>query len=95
MPNFASFLRVTSMRFLWRKAGAAGRLGEQARPNAGAAGRADGRALPEARARHPEPTADTMAKVIHTMVRVLDLDKSLRFYADVLDLHEAHRPGLP
>ena len=36
-----------------------------------------------------------MAKVIHTMVRVLDLDKSLRFYADVLDLHEAHRLDFP
>ena len=36
-----------------------------------------------------------MAKVIHTMVRVLDLEKSLRFYADVLDLHEAHRLDFP
>ena len=36
-----------------------------------------------------------MAKVIHTMIRVLDLDKSLRFYADVLDLHEAHRLDFP
>jgi lactoylglutathione lyase len=36
-----------------------------------------------------------MAKVIHTMVRVMDLDKSLRFYADVLDLHEAHRLEFP
>ena len=34
VPNFASFLRVTSMRFLWRKAGAAERLGEPVRPNA-------------------------------------------------------------
>ena len=36
-----------------------------------------------------------MAKVIHSMVRVLDLDKSLRFYADVLDMHEAHRLDFP
>jgi lactoylglutathione lyase len=36
-----------------------------------------------------------MAKVIHTMIRVIDLDKSLRFYADVLDLHEAHRLDFP
>ena len=32
-----------------------------------------------------------MAKVIHSMIRVLDLQRSLRFYAEVLDLHEAHR----
>lgn len=36
-----------------------------------------------------------MAKVIHTMIRVLDLDKSMKFYADVLDLHEAHRLDFP
>jgi lactoylglutathione lyase len=36
-----------------------------------------------------------MAKVIHSMVRVLDLDKSLRFYADVLNMHEAHRLDFP
>jgi lactoylglutathione lyase len=36
-----------------------------------------------------------MAKVIHTMIRVIDLDKSLRFYADVLNLHEAHRLDFP
>jgi lactoylglutathione lyase len=36
-----------------------------------------------------------MAKVIHTMIRVIDLDKSLRFYADVLGLHEAHRLDFP
>jgi lactoylglutathione lyase len=36
-----------------------------------------------------------MAKVIHSMIRVLDLDKSLRFYADVLDLREAHRLDFP
>ena len=29
------------------------------------------------------------------MIRVLDLDRSLRFYADVLDLHEAHRLDFP
>ena len=36
-----------------------------------------------------------MAKVIHSMIRVLDLQRSLRFYADVLDLHEAHRLDFP
>jgi lactoylglutathione lyase len=36
-----------------------------------------------------------MAKVIHAMVRVLDLDRSLRFYADVLDMHESHRVDFP
>jgi lactoylglutathione lyase len=36
-----------------------------------------------------------MAKVIHSMVRVLDLAKSLRFYADVLHMHEAHRLDFP
>ena len=38
VPNFASFLRVTSMRYLWRKVGAAERgeaaAAEGARPNA-------------------------------------------------------------
>ena len=36
-----------------------------------------------------------MAKVIHSMIRVLDLERSLAFYADVLDLHEAHRLDFP
>jgi len=36
-----------------------------------------------------------MAKVIHSMIRVLELERSLRFYADVLDLHEAHRLDFP
>ncbi len=36
-----------------------------------------------------------MAKIIHSMVRVLDLERSLKFYADVLDLHEAHRLDFP
>jgi len=36
-----------------------------------------------------------MAKVIHSMIRVLDLDKSMRFYADALDLHESHRLDFP
>jgi lactoylglutathione lyase len=36
-----------------------------------------------------------MAKVIHSMVRVLDLERSLRFYADVLNMHEAHRLDFP
>ncbi|MCC4117969.1 VOC family protein [Aromatoleum toluclasticum] len=36
-----------------------------------------------------------MAKIIHSMIRVLDLDKSMRFYEDVLDLREAHRLDFP
>lgn len=36
-----------------------------------------------------------MAKVIHTMIRVLDLDKSMKFYADVLGLAESHRLDFP
>ena len=36
-----------------------------------------------------------MAKVIHSMIRVLDLDRSMKFYADVLNLHEAHRLDFP
>lgn len=36
-----------------------------------------------------------MAKVIHSMIRVLELERSLKFYADVLDLHEAHRLDFP
>jgi len=36
-----------------------------------------------------------VAKLIHTMIRVLDLDRSLRFYADVLGLVEAHRLDFP
>ena len=36
-----------------------------------------------------------MAKVIHSMIRVLDLERSLKFYAEVLDLHETHRLDFP
>jgi lactoylglutathione lyase len=36
-----------------------------------------------------------MSKVIHTMIRVLDLDRSLRFYRDVLALREVHRLDFP
>jgi lactoylglutathione lyase len=36
-----------------------------------------------------------VAKVIHTMIRVLDLEKSLKFYRDVLGLGEAHRIDFP
>lgn len=36
-----------------------------------------------------------MAKVIHSMIRVLDLERSLKFYADVLDLRESHRLDFP
>lgn len=36
-----------------------------------------------------------MAKLIHTMIRVLDLERSLRFYAAVLDMAESHRLDFP
>jgi lactoylglutathione lyase len=36
-----------------------------------------------------------MAKIIHCMIRVLDLERSLGFYADVLGLREAHRLDFP
>jgi lactoylglutathione lyase len=36
-----------------------------------------------------------MAKVIHSMIRVLDLERSTRFYADVLGLREARRMDFP
>ena len=32
-----------------------------------------------------------MIKIIHTMIRVRDLDRSLKFYADVLNLSVSHR----
>ena len=36
-----------------------------------------------------------MAKVIHSMIRVLDLERSLKFYTDVLGLRESHRLDFP
>ena len=36
-----------------------------------------------------------MSKIIHCMIRVLDLDQSLKFYADCLDLRPAHRLDFP
>ena len=36
-----------------------------------------------------------MAKLIHTMVRVLDLERSLRFYHDAFGLEEVHRLDFP
>ena len=36
-----------------------------------------------------------MSKVIHTMIRVLDLDRSMRFYRDVLGMQESHRLDFP
>ncbi len=36
-----------------------------------------------------------MPKYIHTMIRVLDLDKSMRFYDDVLAMRESHRLDFP
>ncbi|MBI2748295.1 MAG: VOC family protein [Burkholderiales bacterium] len=36
-----------------------------------------------------------MAKVIHTMLRVLDLERSTSFYAKALGLRESHRLDFP
>lgn len=36
-----------------------------------------------------------MAKVIHTMVRVLDLERSMRFYRNAFGLEEVHRLDFP
>jgi lactoylglutathione lyase len=36
-----------------------------------------------------------MAKLIHTMIRVKDLDASLRFYGEVFDLKISHRLDFP
>lgn len=36
-----------------------------------------------------------MSKIIHSMIRVLDLDKSLKFYAKCFDLQPAHRLDFP
>jgi len=34
-------------------------------------------------------------KLIHSMIRVLDLEASLKFYAEVLDLHPVHQLDFP
>jgi lactoylglutathione lyase len=36
-----------------------------------------------------------MAKLIHSMIRVLDLNRSLKFYADCFDLAPAHTLDFP
>lgn len=36
-----------------------------------------------------------MSKLIHTMVRVADLDRSIRFYRDLIGLQEVHRMDFP
>lgn len=36
-----------------------------------------------------------MAKFIHTMIRVMDIDRSLRFYADIFGMRESHRLEFP
>ncbi|RYF37057.1 MAG: lactoylglutathione lyase [Comamonadaceae bacterium] len=36
-----------------------------------------------------------MSKIIHAMIRVLDADRSMRFYADLLGLVESHRLDFP
>lgn len=36
-----------------------------------------------------------MGKIIHSMIRVLDLDRALDFYRDALQLKETHRLDFP
>lgn len=36
-----------------------------------------------------------MPKIIHTMIRVLDLDRSMDFYQQVLGMQESHRLDFP
>lgn len=36
-----------------------------------------------------------VAKIIHSMIRVLDLERSMKFYADVLGMRESHRLDFP
>ena len=36
-----------------------------------------------------------MEKIIHSMIRVMDLQKSMQFYEDVLGLKETHRLDFP
>lgn len=36
-----------------------------------------------------------MAKFIHSMIRVFDLERSMRFYDSVLDMKESHRLDFP
>jgi len=36
-----------------------------------------------------------MQKIIHSMIRVMDLEKSMKFYEDVLALKETHRLDFP
>ncbi len=36
-----------------------------------------------------------MSKIIHVMIRVMDLERSMRFYHDVLGLEESHRLTFP
>ena len=36
-----------------------------------------------------------MAKLIHSMIRVLDLERSIRFYRDAFGLAESHRLEFP
>lgn len=42
-----------------------------------------------------KPFAHHMSKIIHSMLRVLDLEKSLKFYADCFALHPSHRLDFP
>lgn len=36
-----------------------------------------------------------MSKIIHAMIRVLDLDRSVTFYRDLIGLQESHRLDFP
>jgi lactoylglutathione lyase len=39
--------------------------------------------------------SDAVPKIIHSMIRVLDLERSIGFYGDVLGMRESHRLEFP
>ncbi len=43
----------------------------------------------------PRAIGEHMAKVIHSMIRVLDLERSMTFYYDAFGLEESHRLDFP
>jgi len=42
-----------------------------------------------------QASGENMAKVIHSMIRVLDLERSMKFYHDAFGLQESHRLDFP
>ncbi len=44
---------------------------------------------------HSNITGEILTKIIHTMIRVHDLERSLKFYADALNLSVSHRLDFP